>query len=223
MTPDLWSQVDAFIGETVAASDAALDAALQASADAGLPAIQVTANQGKLLQLLARLMNARTILEIGTLGGYSTIWLARALPAGGRLLSLEVEPRHVEVAHANLARSGLSGVAEVRLGRALDVLPQLAGEGWAPFDFVFIDADKASCPEYFDWAHRLSRVGALIIVDNVVRNGALVDRATTDPNNQGVQRLHEMLRDRPGVSATTIQTVGGKGYDGLLFALVTGK
>ena len=201
--------------------DPALDAALQASAAAGLPAIGVSPNQGKLLQLLARLQGARAILELGTLGGYSTIWLARALPPGGRLVTLEADSKHAEVARANLARAGLADVVEVRLGRGLDTLPRLAAEGAGPFDLIFIDADKPSIPEYFAWALKLSRRGSLIVVDNVVRDGEVVDAGSSDPNVQGVRRFNELLAAEQRVSATTLQTVGSKGYDGLTFALVT--
>src|SRR5206468_847964 len=170
--------------------------------------IQVSANQGKLLHLLARLQGARSILEIGTLGGYSTIWLGRALPKDGRLVTLEAEPKHAEVARASIGRAGLGGIVEVRLGRALDTLPQLA-------------ADKPSIPEYFAWALKLSRKGSLIIVDNVVREGAVIDAGSEDASVHGVRKLHEMLAAEPRVSATAIQTVGTKGYDGFTIALVT--
>jgi predicted O-methyltransferase YrrM len=201
-------------------ADPALDAALQASAAAGLPAIQVAPNQGKLLHLLAQAQGARSILELGTLGGYSTIWLARALPPGGHLITLEADPRHAEVARANIARAGLDGVVEVRLGQALDTLPHLAAEGRGPFDLIFIDADKANIPDYFAWALRLARPGTLIIIDNVVRNGTVADAASTDPSVQGVRRLYELMAAEPRVSATAIQTVGSKGYDGLAIARV---
>jgi predicted O-methyltransferase YrrM len=201
--------------------DPALAAALDASAAAGLPAINVSPNQGKLLHLLARLQGARAVLEIGTLGGYSTIWLARALPEGGRLITLEADPKHAEVARANIARAGLAGVVELRLGPALETLPQLAFEGLGLFDLVFIDADKPSTADYFAWALRLSRRGSLIVVDNVVREGAVADAASDDPKVQGVRRFYERLASEPGVSATAIQTVGTKGYDGFAIALVT--
>jgi predicted O-methyltransferase YrrM len=223
VTQERWSEVDAYIADTLVASEPALGEALEASAAAGLPAIQVAPNQGKLLHLLARLQGARAILEIGTLGGYSAIWLARALPPGGRLVTLEADPKHAEVARANLARAGLADRVEVRLGPALESLPRLAAEGLGPFDLVFIDADKKSIPEYFDWALRLARRGSLIVVDNVVREGAVADAASTDPNVLGVRRLHERLAREPRVSATTIQTVGSKGYDGFTAILVVAE
>jgi len=221
LTQKQWTAVDRYITDLFAPPDPALDAALQASAAAGLPPHDVSPTQGKLLLLLARVQGARTILEIGTLGGYSTIWLARALPAGGRLITLEADPKHAEVARVNIARAGLAAVVELRLGPALDTLPQLAAEGRGPFDLIFIDADKPRNPEYFAWALKLSRRGSLIIADNVVRNGAVVDAASGDPSVQGVRRFHELLAAEPRVSATAIQTVGSKGYDGFAIALVT--
>ena len=221
MTQEQWTAVDRYITDLLVPPDPALDAALQASAAAGLPPHDVSPSQGKLLLLLAQIQGARTILEIGTLGGYSTIWLARALPADGRLITLEADPKHAEVARANIARAGLSDVVEVRLGRALDTLPQLAAEGHGPFDLIFIDADKASNPDYFAWALKLSRRGSLIIADNVVRNGAVVDTASSDPSVQGVRRFNELLAESPRVSATAIQTVGSKGYDGFAMAIIT--
>ena len=180
-------------------------------------------NQGKLLQLLARLTGARRILEIGTLGGYSTIWLARALAPDGRLITLESDSKHAEVAHANFHRAGLDGQIDLRLGHALDALKQIAAEGAEPFDFVFIDADKANIPAYFSFALDLTRQGGLIIVDNVVRNGAVIDAASADPDIQGIRQFNERLAREPRVSATAIQTVGVKGYDGFALALVTGE
>jgi predicted O-methyltransferase YrrM len=221
MNQEQWTAVDRYINDLLVPSDPVLDSALDASAAAGLPAINVTASQGKLLHLLARLQSARNILEIGTLGGYSTIWLARALPANGRLITLEADPKHAEVARANIARSGLDHIVDLRLGRALDTLPQLAAEGRGPFDLIFVDADKPSIPDYFRWALKLSRRGSLIIVDNVVRKGEVVDSASKDPNVQGVRRFNELVAAEPRVSATTIQTVGSKGYDGFTLALVT--
>jgi predicted O-methyltransferase YrrM len=200
--------------------DAALDAALQSSAAAGLPPIHVTPNLGKLLMLLARVQGARTVLEIGTLGGYSTIWLARALPADGRLMTLESDPKHADIARANIARAGLSGVVELRLGRALDTLPQLAAERCGPFDLIFIDADKQGYSDYLAWALKLSRRGTLIIADNVVRKGAVIDPDSDDPRVQGVRRFNELLAAEWRVSATAIQTVGSKGYDGFAVAVV---
>ena len=222
MTEQQWTAVDRYFADLLIAPDPALDAALAASTAAGLPAINVSPNQGKLLYLLARAIGARRILEIGTLGGYSAIWLARALPAGGRLVSLEADPRHAEVARGNIAGAGLAEVAEVRVGAALETLPRLAAEGGDPFDFTFIDADKENNAEYFAWALRLSRLGGLIVVDNVVRRGNVIDASSRDPDIQGVRQCNERLAAEPRVSATAMQTVGGKGYDGFAIALVTG-
>lgn len=219
VSQELWGAVDQYITDLLVPSDPALEAALEASAAAGLPAINVAPNQGKLLEILARLTGARAILEIGTLGGYSTIWLARALPADGRLITLEADPKHAEVARANIARAGLAASVEVRLGKALETLPAVAAEGHGPFDLVFIDADKPNNPDYFAWAMRLTRPGSLIIVDNVVRDGAVADPNSTDPSVQGVRRLNEIVAAEPRVSATAIQTVGSKGYDGLAIIL----
>jgi predicted O-methyltransferase YrrM len=221
MTPDLWTAVDQYISDLLAPADAALKAALESSAAAGLPAINVSPNQGKLLHILARLAGARSILEIGTLGGYSTIWLARALLPGGRLITLEADARHAELAAANIARAGLVGVVDIRVGKALDTLPRLAAEGAGPFDVVFIDADKPNTPSYFTWALKLTRVGALIVVDNVVRKGAVADASTRDTDVQGMQRFLAMAAAEPRVTASAIQTVGSKGYDGFCVALVT--
>jgi len=215
-----WEAVDRFLADLLVPPDPALTAALQANAAAGLPPIDVSPTQGKLLMLLAQIQQARTVLEIGTLGGYSTIWLARALPAGGHLISLEADARHAQVARENVARAGLAGLVEVRVGRALDTLPQIAAEGRAPFDLFFIDADKPSNPEYFAWALRLSRPGSLIIADNVVREGAIVDAANADASVRGVRRFLELMAAEPRVSATAIQTVGSKGYDGFVIARV---
>lgn len=213
MSQDDWSAVDAYLADTLVGSDAVLEAALADSAAAGLPAINVAPNQGKLLKLLAEMQGARAILEIGTLGGYSTIWLARALPAGGRLISLEYEPRHAEVARRNLARAGLADRVQVKVGAAAETLPTLQG----PFDFVFVDADKANYPVYFREALRLSRPGGVIVADNVVRGGKVL-RPDGDANALGVVRMHELIAAEPGVSATAVQTVGSKGWDG--FTLV---
>jgi len=215
---DRWAAVDQFFGDRLLAADPALDAALADSEAAGLPPIAVTPAQGKLLHLLARMIGARTVLEIGTLGGYSTIWLARALPADGRIVTLEYDAKHAAVATANFARAGFADMIELRLGRAIDSLPQLAGH--APFDLVFIDADKASIPEYFDWALRLTHPGSAIVVDNVVRGGAVADADSTDPHIQGIRRFAEQLRGDTRVTATAIQTVGAKSYDGFVLALV---
>jgi predicted O-methyltransferase YrrM len=220
MNKEHWTAVDQYLTDLLVKPDAALDAALQSSADAGLPAISVSACQGKLLHVLARLQSARNILEIGTLGGYSTIWLARALPEGGKLITLEIDPKHAEVARANIARAGVADRVEVRLGKALDLLPKIATERLIPFDLIFIDADKPSNPDYFAWALKLSRPGSLIVVDNVIRDGKVIDADSSDPSIQGVRRLNELIAAEPRVSATVIQTVGSKGYDGLAIAVV---
>jgi predicted O-methyltransferase YrrM len=220
MSQSQWSAIDSYFNGALAPPDPALEAALEASKAAGLPPIAVAPNQGKLLMLLAQTLGARRILEIGTLGGYSTLWLARALPADGRLISLELDPKHAEVARANLRRAGLEHVAEVRVGRAIDSLPKLAAENAGPFDLVFIDADKPSNPDYFTWALTLTRPGSLIVVDNVVRRGAVTDANSRDPSVLGVRRLVELISKEPRVDATAIQTVGDKGHDGLLIARV---
>jgi len=221
MTHEQWTAVDRYITDLFVPSDPVLDAALRATADAGMPLINVAPNQGKLLHILALASGARAILEIGTLGGYSTIWLARALPADGRLITLEADPKHAAVARANIARAGLADIVEVRLGRALDTLPQLAAEGRGPFDLVFIDADKPNTAAYFAWALKLTRRGGLIITDNIVRGGAVIDEGSADASVQGVRRFNAALAAEPRVSATAIQTVGSKGYDGLAIAVVT--
>jgi predicted O-methyltransferase YrrM len=215
-----WTSVDRYIESKLVPSDAALDAALAASTAGGLPSIAVAPNQGKLLWLWARAFHARNVLEIGTLGGYSTIWLARALPPDGKVVTLEVERKHADIAHANFVRAGVADRIELRLGRALDTLPRLAAERRGSFDFVFIDADKSAIPEYFEWALKLTRSGSVIVVDNVVRKGALIDPESTDPSVIGVRRFHEIVAAEPRVSATTVQTVGSKGYDGFAFILV---
>ncbi|MGX2997453.1 O-methyltransferase [Streptomyces sp. JNUCC 64] len=219
---DRWNAVDDYFTAELAPADEALEAALRDSDAAGLPAIAVAPNQGKLLQLLARTQGARRILEIGTLGGYSTIWLARALPAGGRLVTLEYQAAHAEVARRNLARAGLDGVTEVRVGPALETLPLLEAEGGDPFDFVFIDADKVNNPNYLDWAVRLTRPGSVIVCDNVVRGGAVTDADSTDPAVVGTRELIARTAAHPTLDATVVQTVGAKGYDGFLLARVTG-
>ncbi len=217
---DQWAVVDRYLTDLLAPPDPALDGALRATAEAGMPEISVTPAQGALLQIMARAVGARRILEVGSLGGYSTIWLARALPAGGRLITLEVDQRHAEVARASLASAGLAELVELRLGPALETLPQLAAEGAGPFDLVFIDADKPNCPGYFAWALRLSRPGGLIIVDNVVRGGAVADPASADPRVQGVRQMLDDIARELRVRATVLQTVGAKGYDGLAIAVV---
>jgi len=223
MSEARWAEVDSYVSELLAPHDRALDGALAASEAAGIPAIQVSPPQGKLLNILARTIGAKTILEFGTLAGYSTIWLARALPEDGRLVTLEAEPAHAEVAAANIANAGLEGLVDLRVGRAQDLLPQLAAERVGPFDLTFIDADKASSPEYLAWALDRSRPGSLIVADNVVRDGQLVDLSDEDPAIAGQRALHEMLAAEPRASATTIQTVGAKGYDGFTVALVSGR
>ncbi|GHG15779.1 O-methyltransferase [Streptomyces filamentosus] len=221
MTNSQWNDVDAYLTDLLVPADEALTAALADSAAAGLPEIAVAPNQGKLLHLLAQVQGARRILEIGTLGGYSTIWLARALPDGGRLISLEYDPRHAEVARGNLARAGLADRAEVRTGPALDTLPLLEGEGAGPFDLVFVDADKANNPHYVSWALKLSRPGTLIVVDNVVRGGRVAAEDPADPAITGTRAMFDLVAREPRLDATAIQTVGAKGHDGLLLARVT--
>jgi predicted O-methyltransferase YrrM len=220
MSEDTWTAVDEYIAEQLIGEDAALDAALRSSAEAGLPAIAVSPPQGKLLHLLARSIGARSVLEIGTLGGYSTIWLARAVGEDGRVLSLEADARYAEVARANIARAGFADTVEVRVGPALDTLALIAAEQPAPFDLVFIDADKVNTPEYFSWALQRTRSGGLIVADNVIRGGTIGDPQSGDPGGLAARRLHEMLQHEPRVSATTIQTVGLKGYDGFTLMLV---
>jgi predicted O-methyltransferase YrrM len=233
-----WTAVDQYITDLLLPHDPALGEALRASAAAGLPPISVSPPQGKLLHMLAVSQGARRILEIGTLGGYSTIWLARALlaPCGNsitaprprenlpspRLVTLELDPKHAAIARANIAGAGLAHLVELRQGRALDLLPRLAAEGLPPFDFIFIDADKPSTPAYFDWALKLSRPGSLIVIDNVVRDGTVIDAASTDASVQGIRRLNQRLASEPRVSATAIQTVGAKGYDGFALVMVLG-
>ena len=220
MDQERWSEVDRYIVDLFVGEDPVLDRALADSRAAGLPPINVSPNLGKLLHLLARVQGARRVLEVGTLGGYSTIWLGRALAPGGHLDTLEIDPGHAAVAERNLDRAGLTGVVTVHLGRAVDTLARLASEGVEPYDLVFIDADKQSNAEYFDWALRLARPGSLVIVDNVVRQGAVVDAATTDPAVAGTRRLNEAMAADGRVAVTEIQTVGSKGYDGFALALV---
>ena len=217
-----WNDVDDYLSRTLALTDPALDAALASSAAAGLPPIAVSAPQGRLLQLLAVIRGARSILEIGTLGGFSTIGLARALPADGRLVSLEYDPAHAEVARANIAAAGLADRVEVRVGAALDSLPKVQADGIGPFDLVFIDADKANNANYVRWALDLSRPGTLIIVDNVVRGGKVLDASGDDPAVVGTRAALEFIAAEPRLTATALQTVGSKGYDGFVLALVTG-
>ncbi|HEV2443286.1 MAG TPA: O-methyltransferase [Steroidobacteraceae bacterium] len=216
MSLKTWIAVDDYLNDLIVHPDAALAAALESSRAAGLPEIAVSAPQGKQLYLLARSMGARRILEIGTLGGYSAIWMARALPPGGRLISLEYSPKHAEVARANLARAGLAEVTEVRVGPGVELLPSLSG----PFDFFFIDADKEGYPDYFRGCLELSRPGSLMVFDNAVRDGKVIDPASRDPMVRGVRQLYQDIAAEPRVSATTVQTVGSKGYDGFCMAIV---
>ena len=220
MTQDIWTAVDDYITSSVVGHDAVLEGALERSAAAGLPAISVSPPQGKLLFLLARAMRARRILELGTLGGYSTIWLARALPRGGRVVTLELEPAHAAVAADNLRRANLARRVDIRVGPALDTLDQLIAQAVKPFDLIFIDADKPRIPDYYERALALSRPGSMIIVDNVVRDGQLANASSDDANVLGVRRFHELLAHDERVSATTIQTVGTKGYDGFTVSVV---
>jgi predicted O-methyltransferase YrrM len=220
MTKEQWTAVDEWIGELLAPEDDALAAALRASAEAGLPAIGVSPPQGKLLELLARIRGARKILELGTLGGYSTIWLARALPSDGRLVTLELSPDYAEVARANIARAGLDHLVEQRVGPAIETLPELVAEGAGPVDLIFIDADKSSYPDYLPWTLKLSAPGTVIVADNLVRGGAVIDPASDDPSVAGSRHFTELLAAEPRVRATLIQTVGSKGYDGFALGLV---
>jgi predicted O-methyltransferase YrrM len=220
MSQERWTAVDSYFADLLVPADPVLEGAVEAIAAAGMPAHSVSPAQGKLLWLLARAQGARTILEIGALGGYSTIWLARALPEGGSLLTLEVDRRHAEVARANVAAAGLAGVVHIRLGLAIDTLARLVAERSGPFDLVFLDADKENNPRYLEWALELTRPGSLIVADNVVRDGAVLDEDSRDPAVRGLRRFHELLAADPRVSATAIQTVGAKGYDGFVVALV---
>ncbi len=220
MAQSLWTEVDQYIDEMLVQQDAALIEALRSSDSAGLPPISVAPSHGKFLHLLARMQGARRILEIGTLGGYSAIWLARALPARGRLVTLEYDPKHADVARANLERAGVANKVDIRVGPALEILPQIAAERQEPFDFTFIDADKRSNPDYFQWALKLSRRGSVIVIDNVVRRGAVIDASNSDENIRGVRKMHELIAAESRVSATAVQTVSVKGYDGFTLALV---
>jgi predicted O-methyltransferase YrrM len=222
MAQELWTAVDRYFNNRLAPEDSVLRAAIEASHAAALPPIQVSATQGKLLLVLARAMRARAVLEIGTLGGYSTIWLARALPADGRLVTCELNPKHAEVARANLERAGLAARVDIRVGRAVDSLAQLIASGTPPFDLVFIDADKASYPDYLRTALRLSHPGTLIIADNVVRHGRVLEEHPSDADLRGIRDFMELLAATPGLLTTALQTVGEKGHDGLALALVTG-
>jgi len=220
MSHDHWSAVDRYIADRLIPPGEAQAETLRVNASANLPAIDVSATQGKLLNLLARSIGARRILEIGTLGGYSTIWFARALAPGGKITTLEYERKHAEVAKANIAREGLSHAVDIRVGPALDLLPGLERENAGPYDLAFIDADKENNANYFAWALKLTRPGALIIVDNVIRDGAVADAATADPMARGARALFDAVAAEPRVSATALQTVGSKGWDGFLIAIV---
>jgi predicted O-methyltransferase YrrM len=220
MSQSQWSAVDQFLCASLIPRDDLLEAVIAGSAAAGLPAIHVSPNLGRLLHLLVKMQGARHVLEIGTLAGYSTIWMARALPEGGQLITLEADSRHAEIAQANLTRAGLADRVSVRVGRAIETLPTIAGSGAPPFDFVFIDADKQSTPEYFEWAIRLARSGSVIVVDNVVRNGAVIDSQTEDASVRGVRRFLEQAGRNSRVEITALQTVGSKGYDGVAIARV---
>ncbi len=220
MSQKTWTAVDEYILEHFIRSDELMAQVLENSDRAGLPLISVSPAQGKFLNLLAKLVGAKKILEIGTLGGYSTIWMGRALPANGELITIEFLPEHAAVARANIALASLEKMINVRVGRAIEELPKIEKEGIGPFDLVFIDADKESTPEYFDWALKLTRKGSLIVVDNVVRNGLILDKDIDDVNVQGVRRFYEKLAKEPRVDATALQTVGLKGYDGMAIAQV---
>ncbi|HEY0264838.1 MAG TPA: O-methyltransferase [Granulicella sp.] len=217
---ELWTAVDAYLTDKLIATDPVLEENLRANAAAGLPSIDVASNQGKFLHLLARMHGAKRILELGTLGGYSTTWLARAVGPEGRVVSLEFEPRHAEVARANIERAGLSSVVEIRVGPALDSLETLHKEGEPPFDFIFIDADKQNYPGYLEWAIRLSRPGTVILADNVIREGGVIDPNHSDERVHGVRRFFDLLAAEPRVDATALQTVGSKGWDGFALAIV---
>jgi predicted O-methyltransferase YrrM len=220
MTKKTWSAVDSYITGSLLPADPVLEAALTANGEHGLPAIDVSPAQGKLLHLLARMSGAKAILEIGTLGGYSTIWLARALPAGGKVVTLELDPHHAEVARNNLDRAGLSSVADLRVGPALDSLSALHAEGAGPFDFIFIDADKPNNPNYLSWAMRMSRPGTVIICDNVIRDGAVLNEDGTDESVEGARAAFAFIGSEHRLDGTAIQTVGAKGYDGFAIAIV---
>ena len=220
MTKELWTAVDNYIVDKLHIDDDTLDAAVRASDEAGLPSIQVSAAQGKFLHILARVQNAKCILEVGTLGGYSTIWLARALPEDGKLITIEIDPKHADVARANIMRAGVASKVKVLTGNAIEILPKLERDEDGPFDLSFIDADKPSIPFYFECALRMSRQGSLILIDNVVRDGAVIDESSKDASVLGVRKLNDMLAGDNRVTATVLQTVGTKGYDGLAIALV---
>ena len=218
MTQEMWTAVDNYIVDALGLDNELFRDVQAACDDAGLPPIQVSASQGKLLEIIVRMTRAQSVLEIGTLGGYSTIWMANGLPPAGRVVTLEIDVKHAEVAAANFARAGLSDRIDLKIGPALETLPVVEREGAGPFDLIFIDADKVNIPSYFEWALKLSRSGSVIVVDNVVRDGAVMESESTDPSVQGVRRLNEMIPTIDGIESTVVQTVGGKGYDG--FAMV---
>jgi predicted O-methyltransferase YrrM len=220
MSEKLWAKVDDYLVEKLIPADPVLTAAHEANIAAGLPAIDVTPCQAKLLHLLARIQGAKRILEIGTLGGYSTIWLARALPEDGRLVTLELEEKHAAVARQNLERAGLASRVELRLGPAAKSLEALDREGVEAFDFIFIDADKPSNPVYLEWALKLARAGTILVVDNVIREGAVIDAKSRDASVQGTRKLFDLVAANPRLDATALQTVGSKGYDGFVVAIV---
>lgn len=220
MTNEIFKNVDDYINALFVKEDKALQGVMSSIEEAGIPQISVSANQGKFLHLLARLCNAKKILELGTLAGYSTIWMARALPADGKLISLEFDPKHAEVAGKNIHRANLGPLVDIRVGKALDLLPKIEAAGEGPFDMIFIDADKPPYAEYFQWALRLSRPGTLIIADNVIRDGKVMDENSADEMVKGVQRFNKMLAGTAAVDATIIQTVGEKEHDGMALAIV---
>jgi caffeoyl-CoA O-methyltransferase len=220
MGKKLFKSVDKYIGKLLGTEDSALKGTIKAMKEADIPAISVSANQGKFLQVLARSINAKKILEIGTLGGYSTIWLGRALPPNGHLITLELEQTHADVARRNIIKAGLDSLVEIRVGKALDLLPIIEKEKTGPFDMIFIDADKPPYPEYFEWALKLSRPGTLIVADNVIREGKVLDNKSDDDKVVGVQKLNKMLSENKKVTATIIQTVGSKEHDGMAIMVV---
>ena len=220
MTQDTWSAVDEYVVQALGLAEPLFADVQQACDEAGLPPIQVSAAQGKFLEILVRMTGARRVLELGTLGGYSAIWMARALPAEGKIVTVELDPKHAAVASSNFERAGVSDKVELRVGSALETLPLIAESREGPFDLFFIDADKANIPAYFEWALRMSRAGSVIVVDNVVREGAVIDAASDDPSVKGVRRLNEMLAAETRVDSTVLQTVGVKGYDGFAIAFV---
>jgi caffeoyl-CoA O-methyltransferase len=220
MDNQIFEKVDNYISELLGTEDKALRSATSLIESKKIPNASISANQGKFLQILALACNAKRVLELGTLGGYSTIWLANALPADGKVISIEFDPAHAEVAKANFENAGLSSKVEIRVGKALDILPQIENEQHEPFDMIFIDADKPPYTEYFEWAIRLGRPGSVIVADNVIRNGKVLDTETTDEKVQGVQRLNKMLASCTAVTATILQTVGVKEYDGMVVAVI---